>query len=191
VTLHPLSQACVFVYSSPGRWVFPSLLWSFPPSATLTSFPTPCCWVHAPTPAGASPARPGLLIYSSGRDSPPPFSTRGAPPSLLCVLIVLIAYYSVSLFSPGGGQSVQEAMLIWPRVVCGSTVYNLAHLVCVFPSRLGMGDWQQPGGPPGFSVQCEVEILCTGCRCGGVKVLPLLGGFAYKVCLQCLSKISL
>jgi hypothetical protein len=26
--------------------------------------------------------------------------------------IVLIAYYSVSLFSPGGGQSVQGAMLI-------------------------------------------------------------------------------
>jgi hypothetical protein len=25
----------------------------------------------------------------------------------------------------------------------------------------------------------------------GVKVLPLLGGLAFKVCLQCLSKISL
>jgi hypothetical protein len=36
-----------------------------------------------------------------------------------------------------------------------------------------------------------VEILCASWRCGEVKVLPLLGGFACKVCLQHLSKISL
>jgi hypothetical protein len=36
-----------------------------------------------------------------------------------------------------------------------------------------------------------VEILCAGWRCGGVKVLPLLGVFACKLCLQHLSKISL
>jgi hypothetical protein len=35
-----------------------------------------------------------------------------------------------------------------------------------------------------------VEMLCTGWSFGGVKVLPLLSGFACKVCLQCLSKIS-
>jgi hypothetical protein len=44
VTLHLHSQACVFVYSSCGRWVFPPLLWSFPPTATLTSFPAPDYW---------------------------------------------------------------------------------------------------------------------------------------------------
>jgi hypothetical protein len=32
------------------------------------------------------------------------FSIQGAPPSLLLVLIVLIAYYSVSLFFPGWGS---------------------------------------------------------------------------------------
>jgi hypothetical protein len=65
---------------------------------------------------------PGLFIYSSGKDSLPPiFGTQCTPPSFPCVFIVLIAYYSVSLFSPGGGLSVQGAMLIWPRVVCGST----------------------------------------------------------------------
>jgi hypothetical protein len=191
VTLHPLSQACVFVYSSRGKWVFPPLLWSFPPSATLTSFPAPGCWASAPAPTRASPARPGLFIYSSWKESPCPlFSAQCAPPSLLHVFIVLIAYYSVSLFSLGGGQSVQGAMLIWPRLVCGSTAYCLAHLVHVFLSRLGAGDWR-PGGPPGFSIQCEVEILCAGWKCGGVKVLPLLRGFACKVCLQHLSKISL
>jgi hypothetical protein len=31
-------------------------------------------------------------------------------------------------------------MLIWPRVVCRSTVCHLAHLVvCIFPSGLGAG----------------------------------------------------
>jgi hypothetical protein len=36
-----------------------------------------------------------------------------------------------------------------------------------------------------------VEILCTGWRCGGVKVMPFLSDYACKVCLQRLSKISL
>jgi hypothetical protein len=92
--------------------------------------------------------QPGLFIYSSVRDfSSTPFGAQGAPPSLLCVFIVLIAYYSVSLFfSLGGGRFVQGAMLIWPRVVCGSTVYCLAHVVVhVFPSHLGAGVWW-PGG---------------------------------------------
>jgi hypothetical protein len=44
VTLHPLSQACVFIYSSHGKWVFPPLLWSFPPTAAFTSFCAPDCW---------------------------------------------------------------------------------------------------------------------------------------------------
>jgi hypothetical protein len=65
-------------------------------------------------------ARPDLFIYSSGWDSPPLlFSAQGAPPSLIRVFIVLIAYYSVSLFSLGKGWSVQGAMLIWPRVDLG------------------------------------------------------------------------
>jgi hypothetical protein len=44
VTLHPHSQACMFSYSSRGRWVFPPLLCSFPPTATFTSFPAPDYW---------------------------------------------------------------------------------------------------------------------------------------------------
>jgi hypothetical protein len=62
---------------------------------------------------------PGLFIYSPRKDSIPPiFNAQGAPPSFQHVFI---AYYSVSLFSPGGGQSVQGAMLLRPRLVCGST----------------------------------------------------------------------
>jgi hypothetical protein len=83
----------------------------------------------------------------------PPLGAQGTPPSLLHVFVVVCAYYPFFfLFSLGWGQSVQGAMPIWPRVLCGSTVYHLAHLVVrIFPSGLGAGVWQ-PGGPPGFSI---------------------------------------
>jgi hypothetical protein len=75
------------------------------------------------------------------------------PPPSLHVFFVVIAYYSVSLFSLVGGWSVQGAMLIWPRVVFGSIAYSLAHLVvCIFPGHLGTGVWWWRGSPPGFSV---------------------------------------
>jgi hypothetical protein len=78
-------------------------------------------------------------------------------------------------------------MLIWPRVVCGSTMYHLAHLVVhVFPSCLGTAIWWQCGSPPGFSVQCEVEMLCTGWRCGGVKFCLFLVVFT----VRCISSVS-
>jgi hypothetical protein len=44
VTLPLLSQACVFIYSSCGKWVFLPLLCSFLPTATFTSFPAPDYW---------------------------------------------------------------------------------------------------------------------------------------------------
>jgi hypothetical protein len=44
VTLHPRSQACVFIYRSCGRWVFPPLLCSSPPTSAFTSFPAPDYW---------------------------------------------------------------------------------------------------------------------------------------------------
>jgi hypothetical protein len=43
VTLHPRSQACVFIYRSGGEVGLPPLLWSFPPSTTFTSFLAPVC----------------------------------------------------------------------------------------------------------------------------------------------------
>jgi hypothetical protein len=52
VTLHLLSQVCVFIYSSCAKWAFPPLLWRFPPTAAFTSFPAPDCWACAAAPAG-------------------------------------------------------------------------------------------------------------------------------------------
>jgi hypothetical protein len=165
VTLHPLSQACLFVYSScrkwvfppvlwsfpptatftsfstpdywavllllpatmfvfssHGRWVFPPLLWSFPPSATLTSFPASGCWARAPAPTSS----PAQLVYLQSWEGFPSsiFSAQCTPPSFPCVFIVLIAYYSVSLFSPGGGRSVQGAMLLWPGLSVAVPQYH-------------------------------------------------------------------
>jgi hypothetical protein len=44
----------------------PPLLWSFPPSATLTSFPAPGCWVQAPAPALCGQARVAYLQFWEG-----------------------------------------------------------------------------------------------------------------------------
>jgi hypothetical protein len=96
-----------------------------------------------------------LFIYSSVRDCPsPPLRHSGRPPPfatcLFCCYCLLFSFFF--LFSLGGNWSVQGAMLISPRVVCGSTMYHLAHLVvCVFPSVLGAGIWLC-GSPPGFSI---------------------------------------
>jgi hypothetical protein len=125
-----LLPAAMFVYSSHRKWVFPPLLWSFPLSTTLTSFPAPGCWVCALPPLPPEPLWPARLvylqfIYSSGKGSLPPiFSSQGAPPSFQHVFIALIPYYSISLFSLGGGQSVQGTMLLWARLVCGSTTVS-------------------------------------------------------------------
>jgi hypothetical protein len=165
VTLHPRSQACVFIYSSCGRWVFPPLLcsspptsaftsflasdywvvllllpagmfgysscgkwvfppllWSFPPSATLRSFPTPGCWVHAPAPTRGSLACPACLFTVPGRIPFPQSSVLSAPHPLSCVSCLFVLLISqFHFFSPGEGQSVQAAMLLWPKLVCGST----------------------------------------------------------------------
>jgi hypothetical protein len=147
VTLRQLSQACVFIYNSHWKWVFPPLLWSFPPTTNFTSFPAPDCWACATAPAFSS--------WLVGRNFPSPPSVLSLPHPLCYVsfLLLLLIIQFFSLFSLGWGQ---EAMLIWPRVVCGSTMCCLAHLVvCVFPSHLGAGDWWQLRGPPGFSINME------------------------------------
>jgi hypothetical protein len=117
-----LLPAAMFVYSSHGKWVFPSLLWSFPPSATLTSFPAPGCWARDPAPSRASPACPACLFTVLGRIPFPQSSVLSAPhPLSRCLYCSYCLLVSFSFFSPGGGQSVQGAMLLWLRVVCGST----------------------------------------------------------------------
>jgi hypothetical protein len=132
------------------------------------------------------PSLASLFIYSSVRDCP-------SLPSWLRVFVVVYSVWFFSVFSLGGGQSVQGAMLIWPRVVCGSTTCPLAHLVvCI--SQAGRSWHLVAQEPSWFLLYHGVGMLCVGWGCGGVRgvrVLPLLGSFSCKVYLQCLSKILL
>jgi hypothetical protein len=88
------------------------------------------------------PLWPNRLVYLQFREGFPSPNLRCAqcpPPSFPLVFIVLIAYYSVSLFSLGGGWSVQGDMLLWPRIVCGSTAVLLSSPCLHLPKPSGRG----------------------------------------------------
>jgi hypothetical protein len=101
VTLHLLSQACVFIYSSCGKWAFPPLLGSFPPTATFTSFPGPGCWA-VPL---LLPSQSGLFIYSAVRYFPSLYLLRSGHPTLftMCLFCCYCLLFSFSFF-PGWGS---------------------------------------------------------------------------------------
>jgi hypothetical protein len=97
-----------------------------------------------------SPAR--LFIYSSMRDSP--LLRHSGLPALFatyhfCCCCLLFSLGFFSLFSLSAGQSVQGAVLIWLRVVCGSTV-------CHFSSPCGVclpkrsGSWRLVAREPSW-----------------------------------------
>jgi hypothetical protein len=82
-------------------------------------------------------------LWEISLPSPPSALRAPCPLCYVSFLLLLLIIQVFFLFSLGGGWSVQGAMLIWPRVVCRSTVCHLAHLVVrIFPSHLGMGTWQ-------------------------------------------------
>jgi hypothetical protein len=94
LALHLLSQACLFIYSSHGKWAFPPLLWSFPLTATFTSFPTPGCYACA-----TASAFSGQLVV---RDFPSPHPSVLRAPHPLCyvsfLLLLLILFSFFPLF---------------------------------------------------------------------------------------------
>jgi hypothetical protein len=68
---------------------------------------------------------------------PSPVCSKHSTLSAACPFLFLI-YYSVLFFLRGGGQSVQGAILVYPRGGCGNTVCCLfAHLlVCIAQAGL-------------------------------------------------------
>jgi hypothetical protein len=196
VTLHPRSQACVFIYSSCGKWVFPPLLWSFPPTTTFTSFPAPDYWAlllllpatmfvyssrgkwvpsspvefsslchshqlsHSwflgtcptPSPTRASPTHPACLFTVLGRIPFLQSSALSALHPLSCVSYLFLLLITQFLFFLQVEVSLSRGLCCsGPGLSVGVLRYREAHLVRVFPSRLGASDWW-PGSPPGFSV---------------------------------------
>jgi hypothetical protein len=147
-----LLPAAMFVYSSRGKWVFPPLLWSFPPSATLTSFPSPGCWARAPAPARASLARPACLFTVLVRIPFLQSSVLREPHPLSHVSLLFFLLITQFLFFPWVEVSLSRGLCCsGPGLSVGVPQYREAHLVRVFPSHLGAGDWR-PGGLPGFSI---------------------------------------
>jgi hypothetical protein len=124
--------------------------------------------------------------------SPPPLLWSGHPTLFaVCLFCCYCLFSFFFLFSLSGGQSVQGAMLIWPRVFCGSTTCCLAHLVVhIFPSSLGTGAWQHQE-PSWFLHLTWSGVAMHGLGVWRSQILPLLGGFSCKVYLQHLSKILL
>jgi hypothetical protein len=145
--LHP---ACLFTVHV-GNGSSPLSCGVFLPPPLLQAFLLQGYWAGAATPAFSS-----QLVYLQFCEALSPSSALRAPHPLcyvsFCCCCLLFSLVFFSLFSLGGGRSVQGAMLIWPKVVCGSTACRLAHLVvCIFPSHLGAGIcWC--GSPPGFSI---------------------------------------
>jgi hypothetical protein len=144
-------MAGMFIYSSHGKWAFPPLLWSFLTTATFTCFPTLLLLAGQVLPL--LPSLASLFIYSSVRGCPSPLWFSGHPALFAtCLFCCLLFSWFFSLFSLSWGWSVQGAMLIWPRIVCGRTTCHLAHLVVyIFPSGLGAVIWWHRS-PPGFSI---------------------------------------
>jgi hypothetical protein len=86
VTLHQLSQASVFIYSSRGKWFFPSFLWNFPSIAAFTTF----LLLIAGHVLLLLPSMAGVFIYSSVRDFPSPPSVLRVPCPLCYVSFLLL-----------------------------------------------------------------------------------------------------
>jgi hypothetical protein len=128
VTVHSLFQACVFVYSSRGKWVFPPLLWSFPPTAAFTSFPAPDYWaVLLLLPAS-------VFVYSShGKWVFPPL-LWSFPPS-----VTLTSFPAPGCWAPAGTSSACLACLFtvlgripFPQSSELSAPHPLSHVSLLF-----------------------------------------------------------
>jgi hypothetical protein len=166
VTLNLLSQACVFVYSSRGKGVFPPLLWSFPPSTTLTSFPALGCWAHAPAPAGASPALPACLFTVLGR-IPFPQSSRSMNPTLFpgclysyCLLLSFSFFPGWRLVCPGDYAALAQGCL-WEY--CSTAKLTLS------VSSQAIWEWVA-GGPGALLVSLFNVKWRFSAPAGGVEV---------------------
>jgi hypothetical protein len=180
-----LLPAAMFIYSSRGKWVFPPLLWSFPPSTTLTSFPPPGCWAHAPAPARGSPAHPASLFTVPGRIPFPQSSVLSVPHPLPCVSCSCCLLLSFSVFFQVEVSLSRGLCCSGPGLSVGVPWYCKAHLVHVFPSRLGASDWR-PGGPSGFSFNMKWRFSAPA---GGVEG-SMFCLFSVIMPAKCVSSVS-
>jgi hypothetical protein len=160
VTLYPPSPSGMFIYSSHGKCPFPPLEWHFPHTATFTIFPIPRLLGRCHS---SCLLRLAFLFTVLWRIAPPPLWSSRCP-SLFATCLFVVVYYSVCffLFFPWVGVSLSRG-LCWsgPGLFVG--VPCVAWLTWWSASLEPIeADVGQCRSPPGFSVYCGVEMLCTG-----------------------------
>jgi hypothetical protein len=86
----------------------PPVQWSFPPTATFTSFPALGCWAGAATFAFSS----GLFIYSSVCDFPSPTLLHSGHPALfaMCLFWLLFIQFGFFLLFPWVGVGLSRGL---------------------------------------------------------------------------------
>jgi hypothetical protein len=95
----------------------------------------------APAPARASPAHLACLFKVPGRIPFPQSLALSAPYPISCVSLLLLLLITQFLFFPRGEVSLSRGLCCsGPGLSVGVPRYHEAHLVCVFPSRLGASD---------------------------------------------------
>jgi hypothetical protein len=150
-----------------------------------------CSWLLGAAPLPPEPLLPAWLVYLQSREGfPSPNLQRSGRPTLFpaCLIYSYCLLLSFSFFPwwrsvcPGGYAALAQGCL-WGYCCTLKLTWSASSQAL---------SAQATGGPGALLVLrlSEVEILCAGWRCGGVKVMPLLSDYACKVCLQRLSKIS-
>jgi hypothetical protein len=165
------------------------LLWSFPSSATLTSFPTPGCWEHAQL--LTEPLHPTLLVFLQFREGFPfpnlqcSVHTTLFPPCLYCSYCLLLSFTFFPRWgsvSPGSYAVLVQSFLWEYHVLLSS---HCSH----FPKLSGCR-WLAARGPSLF-----LHLTWSGDVLFSV-VLPLWWvssispGFHYRTHVFCFSPLA-
>jgi hypothetical protein len=127
VTLHPLSQTCMFVYSSLGKWVFPPLLWNFPPLPLSQAFPLLVAGCTPPLPLEPLWPGPACLFTVLGRIPFPPSSKLSVPHPLcnMSLLFLLLIIQFLLFPCPGGYAVLAQGCLLEYHVLLSSPCLHL------------------------------------------------------------------
>jgi hypothetical protein len=111
-------------------------------------------WLLGPRPRSSqSLSGPSACLFTVlGRIPFPQSSAPSVPHPLSHVSYLFLLLITQFLFLPWVEVSLSRGLCCsGPGLSVGVLRYCEAHLVCVFPSCLGAGDWR-PRGPPGFSI---------------------------------------